>query len=436
MSKTALVWLIIFFGGGIVGLVRAPQFALYTYIFTYYTLLTWARGVPHLRYSLIMSTILFVAFIIKKRRLDEISITIPSLKWLLLLLVNMFILTQFADDPVASHDTLFQFLKVIVIYYLIVVVIRTKNVFLIFVWVQLWGNYLFGWQAYSFGDIVGGRLENIGGPGTKESNYLANHFLLILPFLLNFILIGNKWEKMAAIIAIPFIGNAFVQCNSRGSFLGLLVAAGAGLILYKGKKNWAKIAGLLLIVIPIFLQFTPSTVFDRFATIQSYEEDGSSTSRIAMWQGALRMIADHPLGSGGGGFEVNSRVYAPEVVANNEQDMAVHNTYLMLGTDWGVQGLLLWLFFVANTMIILHRIRTTSRSNTEDFFYLYSIAIELGLIGYLAAIFFGNRIYSETFYWYCALAVVLRNIQINSLKINKPKHPDEDFVSSELCKPL
>ena len=188
-------------GGGLAAFVKGPRFALFSYMFTYYTLFSWATGAPKLRYSMIMSVVLFLTFLIFKSKLDENPITIPPMKYLLLLLADMVILTQLAaDDPVASSYCLSQFFKTVVIYYLIIAVIRTKSVFLQFIWIQLWGYYLFGWQGYTVGEIVSGRLENIGGPGTMESNYLANHILLFLPFLLNFILHGNKWRFLSHLV--------------------------------------------------------------------------------------------------------------------------------------------------------------------------------------------------------------------------------------------
>jgi O-antigen ligase len=126
-------------------------------------------------------------------------------------------------------------------------------------------------------------------------------------------------------------------------------------------------------------------------------------------------VRDHPLGAGGRAFHILSPRYVPEVIARNAavEERSSHNTYVQLGTEWGVQGIVLWLAFIAATLVLLHRVRRITPQN--DWYFYRSLAIEVGLIGTLTAAFFSNRLYGESIYWLCALAFALYRMQATEL---------------------
>lgn len=113
---------------------------------------------------------------------------------------------------------------------------------------------------------------------------------------------------------------------------------------------------------------------------------------------------------------MKSPVYIPDIVyAHGGEHRSVHNTFIMMATDWGIQGLTLWLLFLGSTCQELHRIRKRRGAKDEEFYIQESIAIEASIIAFLVAALFGNRIYAESLYWFCALATALSNIQQSEL---------------------
>jgi len=420
MSKTAIVWLLIYLAGIFASFIKAPIYGLLTYMYVFYTQLSWAKGAGTYSWSLYASLAMALSYFLKGRSTTEaLYVKIPNLKWLLLFFFNMLMLTTLAVDPVTHEANITAFAKLIILYYLIVKIINTKKRYKLFIWLQLWGNYFLGWLAYSEGDIVAGRLEGIGGPGMNTSNTLSSHILLFFPILGNLLLLGNKWEKLAVIISTPFIGNALVQCNSRGAFLGV----GAMIVLsifmtHKLIKNKMLIG--IMIGLILFACLGLEKVMTRMETIQSYEEEGSAMGRVESWMRAIEMVKTYPLGKGGGGWKYYSPIYIPEIVeAYDGEPRSVHNTFLEAATDWGVQGLFLYLLFLCFTLLQLHKIRKIKETNDDIFFYTESTAIEIGLIGFLISAIFGVRLYSESLYWYCALATALYNIQYTELTMKK-----------------
>ncbi len=428
MPHTAIVWMIIYFVGAGASFVIDPFYGVVTYMFEYYTHKSWAKNVfPPLRYSFVVAGVIMVSYFVHWNKVRDRSFSDPALKYLLILLINMAILTPFAISVELSYERLIVFLKVVGLYYFISVIVRDRKKYYQFIWLQVWGNFLFGWHAFNRGKIVAGRLVGVGGADTSNSNHLAAHMIMIIPFLGNMVFFGNKWVRIGALTAAPFIINALILCNSRGAFLGMIAMAISFLFLSSVIKirgfRTRVIIGLALGSI-LFLWLTNAQFWERMWTIPAYKEDGSATSRVDTWKAAIRMIKDHPLGSGGEGWDLSSPKYIPDIVdAHGGELRGVHNTYLMMATDWGIQGLVFYSLFLLMVFVKLHKIRKREGSKDDLFFKSESLAIEVALIGFLVSAFFGNRIYAEGVYWYCALAASLDNIQRKELEENK--RPDQ-----------
>lgn len=414
--KTAIAWLIIYATGLGSSLFKGPILALLTYIFTFYTMFTWPRPLGYHRWSLYAGIILITVYLLKKNNPPQLAYQkMPNLKWLIIMFLNMLIISPFAAAPEANQETILNYCAIITIYYLIVKIIQSKVHYKLFIYVQVWGCFLFGWQAYASGKGAGGRVENIGGPGTKGSNFLANHLLLVLPFLGNLFFFGGHLEKLGAIIASPIIVNGLILCNSRGALLAVGCMA-MFLIFFSKKGQRKKMILIAFCGLAAFFYLANESVFQRMGTITQHEDDGSATSRTVTWSRALIMIYDYPFGKGGDGFKELSPVYIPEIVESHKgQKRSIHNSFLQVTTNWGVQGLIIFLLFIGSTIRELHEIRKRTGTTNDELFHSESLAIGVAIIGFLIAGIFGNRAFAEPLYWFCALATVLSNLQQSEL---------------------
>ena len=160
--------------------------------------------------------------------------------------------------------------------------------------------------------------------------------------------------------------------------------------------------------------------WQRQKTIDNYEQEGSASSRIYLWRGAIEMWKDHPLGLGGDGYQALVMDYVPELREIMEEKGAktVHNTFLLVLVEWGFVGVILFLGFLIHTFLILGRIRRDRFKAPSYRYYVDAVAIQMGLIGILVAGIFHNRLYSEVIYWFGAFAVALRNIQVDEIYHN------------------
>jgi O-antigen ligase len=420
MSKTALLWLAGYGTSAIMAFVN-PAYGLFGYFLDYYghpPLRWWGKGLVDLRWSLTISLVTLVALLINQDKLPKLrSLAHPQTKWLLMFVVTTFIVTPTTAVMMdASSKAVVELTKIAVLYLLITHTVRSKKHFGYLIIIQIVGVFWWGWDAFQRPNlIVGGRLEGVGGADSNSSNGAAAHLLAIMPFIGVVFLTGRLWEKAISLFAAPFVLNAFVLCNSRGAFLGLLAAGLYTLVITKGKLRGKILVGLSLGAILFYNLIDPKFI-ERQSTIQNYE-DRSAASRIELWKGALKLIKDYPFGVGAGGYEALSPIYAPEVVEQFGNERTVHNTYLLAASEWGILGLVFFLAFLIGTFRELHRIRRVSPTTPEQTtLQLQSLAIELGLIGFLTAGIFSNGLYSEVVYWLPAFTAVLRNLYFNECK--------------------
>jgi O-antigen ligase len=156
----------------------------------------------------------------------------------------------------------------------------------------------------------------------------------------------------------------------------------------------------------VLLLADPQFIARQATTVSA--DDNSAQSRFTLWAGGVEMIKDYPLGLGGRGYHALSPQYATNTEELKGKERSSHNTYIQVATDWGIQGLVLFLAFIGVTIRILHRVR---RETISDWLFYRSLAIEMGLIATLLAGFFSSRFYGESIYWLGALAVSLHRMQ-------------------------
>lgn len=427
MSTTALVWVIAYSSGAALSFFH-PIFGLSAYFLDYYAhppLRWWGKDLPDLRWSLIIAVITFLGLLIRQNKLPELKIkSHPQNKWLVLLVVTAVIIsfTPLAVWKDKSWESAVELIKLAVLYFLIVKTIRTKDHFRYIILIQILGVFAWGWNAFDDPQIKAGRLVNIGGPDSLDDNGAAAHILTILPLMGVLFLTGKWWEKFICLAAVPFALNALILCNSRGAFVSLILVGIVAIFISYGSVRWKIVAGIVVAGIVFYNLMGPQFI-ERQKTLQTFKDDPAATGRLKSWAGALDLITDHPLGTGGGGYDALSPQYIPEIVAaHGGKFRTVHNSYLLIASEWGLLGFFFFMAFLWQTLLQLNGIRKVPVVNPEGKrIRLESLGIMLGLLGMLFAGIFINRAYSEPIYWMSALSSVLSNIQAKTKEDQEAK---------------
>ena len=428
MPKMTIAWLILYWGGLFLSFV-SPVYGLVVYLFEYYLrpyLHWWGNDLPNWRYSLIVSVVVLVTYFMKRSDLPEQRFKDnPALKWLLLFGFNMLFVLPMAVNSAESQEAMWFFWKLIALYAVIIAVLRTEWAFNAFVAMHIGGAAWWGWEAYQDPKRDAGRLLNVGSSDTLNDNQAAGHLLTVLPFILLFLFFAkDKKQRALALVAGPLVINTFILCNSRGATIGMLVALACTLMFAKSGHRM-RMAAAGVGVLGMFLLLADSQFIIRQQTTLHYEEEATAQGRINNWRSAGQLLRDRPWGAGGYGYNELSPVYAADITSERTTGkISPHNTWILVSTEWGIQGLFLFLAFIGSTFRLLHRIR---RETTDQTAYYRSLAIQIGLIGTLAASTFSDRLYGESIYWLCALAIVAYRMHQN-LAVVEEVQPAEDRV--------
>jgi hypothetical protein len=411
MSKILAVWLAVYFGGLALALVH-PIYPLVSYLWFYYLpphVNWWGRYLPDLRWSLLASLVLLGSIVLKGSALERLkSERNPSLLWLLLFGLNVTLVTVWALDKARSWYWTVVVLKLVLLYALMPIAVRTPAHFDVFSTVHIGGATYWGYKAWDDPKRSAGRLKDVGGPDTQNENQAAGHLLTVLPFVAVYALsVKRRWLQGVILVCGAFIINVFILCNSRGATIGLVTMAGAAVLL-AGKGKRLKLLGVGAAAIIALLLLADTRFISRQQTTVD-AKDGAANDRMLSWKAGLKLMRDFPAGAGGRAFHILSPRYIPEIVDEHRgEERSVHNTYLQAGAEWGIQGLVLWTGFIGSTFIVLWRIR--KRAAHVPWFYYRALAVELALIGTLTAGIFTSRLYGESVYWMCALAVSLHRM--------------------------
>ncbi|MFZ3031909.1 MAG: O-antigen ligase family protein [Candidatus Moraniibacteriota bacterium] len=186
--------------------------------------------------------------------------------------------------------------------------------------------------------------------------FLAPGIFIALSFFLNAIKEQKRWNEIFFGITLIVFFFALFLTHSYGVWFGVIVAL---LVFFFGRafvngtqKEWW-IIGLIFFVALSLFGFDQGN--EKWQTLIHQEERSSLSSRVMIWQAAVRIAGDHPvLGIGVGRFQemyLAYQVYFPPYL-----EWAVpepHNIFLALFLATGFVGLIGFLIFFRRMMLLL-----------------------------------------------------------------------------------
>ena len=242
-------------------------------------------------------------------------------------------------------------------YFLTVLLIRTEEWLSRCTWaailaataVSLYGilQYLTGtiggasaWlDSNMFGDIAGRVVSTLENP-----NMLAEYLILIFPLAAaRFITRGPSTQRASALCGGVCIFVCLILTWSRGAWLGLLIAGLFFLLIWHRRAMYLIFAGVLSI--PFLPLVLPDSIISRFTSIGNLA-DTSTSYRVNIWQGAVRMLKDFWYCGIGVGEPAWFSVYPRYSLAAIEAAPHSHNLYLQTWIESGIVGLCLLLAFI------------------------------------------------------------------------------------------
>jgi putative inorganic carbon (hco3(-)) transporter len=409
MSFTAGVWALLAVSLVVASFQRAV-WAVALYMLTFFAaphLWWWGSDLPAFRYAFWAGNLLLLAVALHagSRRAAEGRPRIGAVQIAAVGMVinSLFVHVALAVHPSSSVGDVVEGAKFVLLSFLIAWAIQSRRDFRIVLMAIALGAGYIGYEVTinERGSFRGSRLEGVGAPGAHSSNSLASVMLITLPLIGSLFVDGGRREKAMVLLAAPLALNVLLLCNSRGAFLGLIGAGFSFMLVARGPTRKKAIQALALACVALYLLLGDARIFDRFTTtfVGSEDRDQSAASRIEFWQAGLLMIRDYPLGAGGNAFKnaLGGR-YLSQVTASDE-DRSLHNGYLTEATSWGVQGLILKLFFIGGALLVAYRTSARCRDEGRVGDALVGICVIVSMFALLIHSMFGTFLSNEWGYW-------------------------------------
>ena len=262
------------------------------------------------------------------------------------------------------------------------------------------------------------RLKGIAGQANQMGAFYANYMFLLLGF---FSMKGIGRVKRG-LFALGFWGCllGLFATESRGDFLALV----CGILLFFLFKSrilfFATIAGIVFVYYNI--QYLPSGLRARIQHTVVHRDpygfqggsgrlDASARTRLALWQGALKMIETHPiLGVGYKMFPQYIYDYVPHTEETADLPLRKrdgHNAYLMIGAELGLPALITFLVILGFMFRIMY---VAWRASPDPFWKTVSVSGLCAVLSLVMTNMFGSRVISLVLsgYLWGMLAIMLK----------------------------
>ena len=253
MPIKSLIYLLALVAAALGGILYHPLVAVYGYLATYTVNPAgqwWGSAVPAwaYRYSFILGLSAIAGMFVHQSRVEGRYIVHSQEVLLILLCVIVWFSHLIGMGPSPDSNAL-KVTKFTIMLLVSARLITNQKRFDGMIWVLILTGLYLGYQAYGAPGwmFIHGRLNRgIGGSDFAETNFLAAHFAMLLPFIGIYFLQGSWKMKALCALAGAFVFNGIVLCRSRGVFLAMIVG-GVGAIILARKEIRRKVLVVLII---------------------------------------------------------------------------------------------------------------------------------------------------------------------------------------------
>jgi probable O-glycosylation ligase (exosortase A-associated) len=414
--RDLLLFAVTFFCG--LTALRKPAFGLLAYIcFSFLApySMTWgaARTFPHIGLIAVctLAGIVLSSEVKKFPRQRE--------AFLLLALWGMFgISTLFAIYPDAALQHLILMSKILLMVFLTMVILNTKERLQLLVRVIALSLGFYGLKIGLFVLRTGGQGAVYGPDDSflSANNSLGMALAMNVPLLFYLAKIESRpWVRHLMRLMAAFSYPAVVGTFSRGAWLTL--ASLTGLQALKSKHNVVAVVvvALVLFTAPVWAPMVFSEqVSSRYSTLENYEEDQSAQSRFWNWEFCARVGLARPIT--GGGFYLYSaesyEAFFPEFTQRwRDRVWSCHSMWLTAWAEHGIPGFLLWITLMASCLFSLRRIKVRAKAHADVAWAApYADMIQAAFVGFMISGTFVDNAYFELYYFLIAATIILKEV--------------------------
>jgi putative inorganic carbon (HCO3(-)) transporter len=353
----------------------------------------------------------------------------PVVMTLLAFTLWMAVGTIFAFSPEGSVDMLTRVMKIMLMTFVTLMLIKDKKQIHLLIWVVVGSLGYYGIKGGVFAIISGGSYRVWGPEGSfiEGNNELALALITIIPiFYYLFLTATDKRLRYGYSAAILLCGLSALASYSRGALIG--IAAMVVFLWLKSPKKM-KLGLVMVIVIPAAIAFMPSQWGERMNTVKEYKEDDSAMGRINAWEMAFNLAASRP--PIGGGFDIYDAKTFARFAPNPHDIHAAHSLYFQALGEHGFMGLGLYLLlgllsWRTGTAII----KKTARRPDLKWAGTLATMLQVSMIGFGTGGAFLSLLYFDVPYYLMAIMVATNCLVDAEIKVERAKEKRDEKKSS------
>jgi O-antigen ligase len=259
----------------------------------------------------------------------------------------------------------------------------------------------------------------LAGLAYYDANDVGMLLVATLPLTVYFLRpAAPTWQRLLALVGAAFALLTIVKTGSRGAFLGLLAVTAAMLFGFTAFSARVR-AGSVAAIAAGMLALGSQQYWAMMGTLLNPQADynwvgGEQSGRMEVWKRGMGYMADNPvLGVGANAFWVAegrlSEMAALQQYGIGMKWSAAHNSFVQIGAELGVIGLVAFCVMLARAVLTAHRLRALAPGATPDEVALGQ-ALAASLVGYAVAGFFLSQAYSVFLYSVVAMIVALHHV--------------------------
>lgn len=356
------------------------------YEFGVYAMLFFAPILPTMVcVALVLMT--FASFFVKSLISNNMKIKLDSLGITTIVLIALFLIYSLTSFARISSLKIFAIYCVFIAFMFLVIACGSNKkrldamivsfvtsglfVSLYGIYQQFFGNNLgHAWlDEEMFEDISVRVYSTLGNP-----NVLGEYLLLLIPICGAMIYASKKWyAKVFYLGVLGCAGLCMIFTQSRGCWLGLILTAAIFALLIDKRLVLLGIIGAMFL--PAVL---PQSIITRFTSIGNMG-DSSTSYRVYIWLGTLRLLKDYWLTGIGIGQDAFNKVY-PYYSYNAIIAPHSHNLYLQIITETGIGGILT---FITTILISFKKMLVGYVVGKNTGYGIICAAVLAGLFGFL-----------------------------------------------------
>lgn len=316
-----------------------------------------------------------------------------------------------------SFSLFLEFVKLLILYILVVNLVTTRRKFLILIW----GLVILGFfacligiyqHAYGIGMDYGEGYIRIRGTATDPNDY-AMHLVILVPLI--FGLLFNYRNIIVKIVLILIFGLLLLNIvftYSRGGMLALVFVLVSSILGFSFQRR-RRILPIILITSAflVIITFVPAQYWARTQKIFDLS-DPAIKARLDTWKTGLDMMKDHPftgIGLGVFQYEYILRAYmSPDV--KTRIALFSHNAYIQIGAETGIFGLMFFIMLILFSWLDLRRVQNDYQRKGDLLFSGLSLGLRVGLMGYLICAVFLTQAFLTMLWIILPLAVVAKQL--------------------------